>query len=334
MDEQTPHISEFSPPAEAPAGTALCAPILSPAKPWTLGRVPIDRLILDPNHVRREMSSEGLDGLAASIRDRGLLAPLRVRWDSGRDCWVVVCGARRFKAARRAGLSAVPCLLVEGDPTEADVLVEQLIENLQREELDPVAQARGFRQLMELNGWTASEVAQRLHIHKGSVSRALSLLDLPSEVRDSVSAGKLPASVGYELSKLGDPQSQRDLAAQLVAQPQPRSAVIDLVRDTRQAAGEALTPPGVVPTAVPPLGPPPPPEPRGSSKTFVLESGAKVVVFGGPNMGLDEVVAALEEALDQARTRADQEEGRGVVPFPLTPRPLDPGSGRRSGGGF
>ena len=198
--------------------TAQLSPIPSPKdvgrRPLrNAARIQIDQVIPDPAQPRTSFSQESIERLANSIQDKGQLAPIRIHWSAEHDKWLIVCGERRWRAARVAGLETIECCFIDGELTEAETLEQQLIENLQREDLSPIEQARGFSALMELHGWNGKQVAESLHIPPSTVSRALALLDLPDDIQHQVDSGELAARSAYEISKLGDKPRQRDLAA-------------------------------------------------------------------------------------------------------------------------
>lgn len=177
-----------------------------------VGRIKIEQVIPDPEQPRKEFSAESIDSLANSLRAQGQLAPIRVRWSANHNKWVIVCGERRWRAAHVAQLETIDCYFDESDRSQAELLEQQLVENLQREDLSRIDQARGFSALMELNDWNGKQVAESLHITASTVSRALALLDLPTEIQAQVDAGKIAARSAYEISKVDDTQRQRELA--------------------------------------------------------------------------------------------------------------------------
>jgi ParB family chromosome partitioning protein len=126
---------------------------------------------------------------------------------------MIVCGERRWRAARAAGLETIECCFIDGELSESEILEQQMIENLLREDLSPIEQARGFSALMELHGWNGKQVAESLHVPASAVSRALSLLDLPADIQRKVDSGELPARSAYEIGKVSDEAKQRDLAS-------------------------------------------------------------------------------------------------------------------------
>ena len=181
------------------------------------GRIRIDQVIPDPAQPRTEFPEEAVNQLAMSIKQKGQLAPIHVRWSADAEKWIIVSGERRWRAARVAKLETIECKFDESDFTEAEILEQQMIENLLREDLSPIEQARGFSALMDLHGWNGKQVAESLHVPASTVSRALALLDLPSDVQDKVDAGELAARSAYEITRIEDETAQRELAEKAAA---------------------------------------------------------------------------------------------------------------------
>jgi ParB family transcriptional regulator, chromosome partitioning protein len=196
-------------------------------------RIALDRIVRDEAQPREEFDEEALARLAESLRTRGQLQPIRVRWDEGRGAYVILVGERRWRAARLAGLAELSCIVVDGEMPADERLMIQLVENALREDLRPIEQARAYRALMEARGWSGNQLAKELHIAQSSVVRALSLLDLPEPVQARVEQGSLAATVAHELTKLNDPAVQAELAATIVDQQLTRSEVEEVVKAVR-----------------------------------------------------------------------------------------------------
>ena len=187
--------------------------------------IPLDRLDRDPDQPREEFDEGALTRLAESMKAKGQLQPIRVRWDEGRGIFLIICGERRWKAARMAGMATMTAIVQEGTLDPGELLAVQLIENCLREDLRPVEQARAFRRLMETNGWTVSRVAEELHLSPAHVSKVLAMLDLPETVQAMVDAGQLAATTAYEIGKTESPNDQAELAARVVAEKLTRDEV-------------------------------------------------------------------------------------------------------------
>jgi ParB family transcriptional regulator, chromosome partitioning protein len=173
------------------------------------GEMLLSNIIPDPEQPRKEFDQGAIERLSESIKTKGLLQPLRVRWNADLGKHVILCGERRYRAAKLAGLVAVPCIFVETELTEAEILEEQLVENLLREDLNPIEEAHSFRRYMELVGSHAKDLAQLLKINPTTVTRALSLLKLPAVIQEQVAVGDIPAKTGIEIAKLNDPGAQQ-----------------------------------------------------------------------------------------------------------------------------
>jgi ParB family chromosome partitioning protein len=172
----------------------------------------LDRIIADPNQPRTEFDPAALARLAESLKARGQLQPIRVRWDDAADRYVVVVGERRWRAAQLAGLETLACVVVSGEATAEDLLEDQLIENCLREDLRPIEQARAFKSLLDGRGLSVRGLAERLQVGHASIVRALALLDLPGDVQEAVERGQIAPNTAYELSKIEDPAEQAVMA--------------------------------------------------------------------------------------------------------------------------
>jgi ParB family chromosome partitioning protein len=246
------------------------------------GRVDIHQVIPDPDQPRVEFSEEAIERLAHSIREKGQLSPIRVRWSDELAKWVIIAGERRWRATKAAGLPTIDCYFHEGDLSRSEVLEQQLIENLLREDLRPVEEARAFTTLMELNGWNGKQVAEALRLPASRVSRALALLKLPDDIQEQVDAGRIPAYSAYEISRLGTDETRRELASQAVAGSLTYQQAAKAVRQRRGKPKE---------------------KPRSTKLTFPTENGWKVVVSANKKGTYHEVEQALEQALEDVRTR-------------------------------
>lgn len=172
----------------------------------------LDRIAPDPDQPRKDFEEESINRLAESLKTRGQLQPIRVRWDGAADRYIVVVGERRYRAALRAGMEAIACLVVPGQPSAEDLLEDQLVENALREDLKPIEQARAYEALLMARGLSQRQLAERLQIGHASIARALALLDLPVTIQESVDQGKIAPNTAYELSKIDDARVQANLA--------------------------------------------------------------------------------------------------------------------------
>jgi ParB family transcriptional regulator, chromosome partitioning protein len=205
--------------------------------------IPLDRIESDPDQPRTDFDEESLRRLASSLRTCGQVEEILVRWDAVKSRYILVSGERRWRAARLAGMRSLSACVVQSGLTKADLLAIQLLHNFQREKLTPIAQARAYKWLMEVNGWSGNQLAKRLCVSQSGVSHALRLLELPDEVRRQVERGDLTPSAAYEVSKLADPEEQVAVAAQVAARKISGKEVRDAVNERRgvkPAAGRAV----------------------------------------------------------------------------------------------
>ena len=180
-------------------------------------RVPIERIIPNPDQPRRDFSTEALAELADSIRARGVIQPLIVRnHPTKSDHYEIVAGERRWRAAQSAQLHDVP--VVVRDFTDTEVLEVAIIENIQRKDLNAVEEAMGYRQLMDRFGHTQEKLAEALGKSRSHIANLLRLLQLPAEVQAWLREGKLTAGHARALITTTDPLSlartviQKDLS--------------------------------------------------------------------------------------------------------------------------
>ena len=170
--------------------------------------LPIYKVEPNPEQPRRDFDEEELQALADSITEHGIIQPLTVR-ELNSGYYQIIAGERRWRAARLAGLSEVPVVIIEADDKKAMELA--LIENLQRQDLNPVEEALGYRSLMEDHGMTQEEAAKRVGKSRPAVANALRLLGLESEVLEKVRKGEL--SAGHARAILTIKSEKKQLAA-------------------------------------------------------------------------------------------------------------------------
>lgn len=175
--------------------------------------LPISKIEPRADQPREGFDQESLEELAESIRQHGLIQPVTVRRLDG-GYYQIIAGERRWRAARLAGLQEVPVRIMDVDDQETAELA--LIENLQREDLNPVEEARGYRALMEGYGMTQEKVAQRVGKSRPVITNALRLLNLPEGVLDMVIQGQLTLSHARAILELQDRTAQEEAARETV----------------------------------------------------------------------------------------------------------------------
>jgi ParB family chromosome partitioning protein len=244
--------------------------------------IPIDKIQADPDQPREEFEPEAMERLVESLRTKGQLQPIRVRWDEERGRYVIILGERRWRAAGQAGLKTLSCVVHHGPVEPGDLLALQLIENAVREDLKPIEQARAYRKLQELYGWSGNQLAKELAVPQPAVVQALALLKLPDGVQTKVEAGELAPRTAYEISKLDDAVQQVSLADQAVAQKLTGQQVAATVK-AKKAGKDAPAP--------------------SARKEYRRDDGVRVIVTGADSS--EAVLAALRwavrKALDEAK---------------------------------
>jgi len=188
--------------------------------------VAIGSIAPNPRQPRRTFDDEAIDELAASIAEVGLLQPVVVRGLGG-GRYELVMGERRWRASQRAGLDYIPAIVRETH--DDDMLRDALIENLHRQQLDPLEEAAAYQQLLDDFGATHEQLAQKIGRSRPHISNTLRLLNLPPAVQKRVAAGVISAGHARALLSLDDPQGQDRLAQRIVAEGLSVRAVEEIV---------------------------------------------------------------------------------------------------------
>jgi ParB family chromosome partitioning protein len=163
-----------------------------------LRNVPVELIEPNPHQPRHQFDEQSLTALAASLEARGVLQPVLVRPLAG-GRYELIAGERRWRAAMKAGLTAVPVVVREASDQEALQLA--LVENLQREDLNPIEEANGYRRLQQEFDWSNEQMADKVGKSRPAIANAVRLLALPTEVQQEVAAGNLPAGQARALPR-------------------------------------------------------------------------------------------------------------------------------------
>lgn len=216
---------------------------LLPQEQWEGAQreIPVTLIDLNPDQPRRTFDPQALQELADSIREMGLLQPIVVRPMGGR--YQIVAGERRYRAARLAGLTALPC--IEKAFTDEEVRLAALIENLQRQDLNPMEQAVAIRSLMDTASLTQEEAARRLGKSRSALANTLRLLTLPDSVQQLVRDGALSEGHARVLAGIKGEVEQLRLAQVAIAQGLSVRA-LELL-STQRSKGRAAPPPRLAP---------------------------------------------------------------------------------------
>lgn len=199
--------------------------------------LPIEQIVPDPGQPRTSQDTRRLEELAASLREYGVLQPLLVRedgfLDDGRTRYMIVAGGRRYAAAQLAGLSRLP--VVVRDTEGANLRMTQLVENVQRQDLTPLEEARAYQELIEAQGLSAEALGKRLGL-SGQQVRDRVLLLSDQVVSDAVQRQQLPATVASEMLRLADAE-RASLRRRLESGEHLDRSAVREVRAQAKAAG-------------------------------------------------------------------------------------------------
>jgi ParB family chromosome partitioning protein len=174
----------------------------APARPGGVREIEIGRIRANPEQPRIQFKEEAIEELANSIAERGVLQPILLRPHG--EGFEIVAGERRWRAAQRARLHTIPAIVREIDDTTAAEIA--LIENIQREDLNAIEEAEGFRQLIQKHGHTQDNVAKLVHKSRSHVANLLRLLDLPDFVRQSLVRGDISMGHARAVATAPDPE--------------------------------------------------------------------------------------------------------------------------------
>jgi ParB family chromosome partitioning protein len=267
--------------------------------------VPIDRLVPNPDQPRKAFSEDALHELARSIEERGIIQPiLAEQQDDGR--YIIIAGERRYRAARIAGLTVVPVL--PGVFSEDEKLEIALIENVQRQDLTAIEEARAYRELMHRLGLNQDDLAKRLGRSRPAVANSLRLLRLPENVQELVVQGALSGGHARTLLGIQDADTlertarltlDRDLSVRALerivpsinAGTDPQTAVAGDQHETKHAPGERAPRRTSEPTKTV--------EMQQIEDTLVERLGTRVLVTGSNDRGKIEISYLSMEDLDR-----------------------------------
>jgi ParB family chromosome partitioning protein len=232
--------------------------------------IPIARVSPNPHQPRQAINAESLAGLAASIREHGVIQPLIVTQVG--DAYQLIAGERRWRAAQLAGLATVPALIKESTPQQQLELA--LVENLQRADLNPLEEAGAYRQLMDEFGLTQEQVAERVGKSRAAVANTLRLLRLPDEIKAALAAERI--SEGHARALLALPDAGLQRRALVLVETRGLN-----VRQTEELARRLLEEPEDLESRAVPLSP----QDRDAVERFRARLGTKVNLVRGRKGG-------------------------------------------------
>ena len=188
--------------------------------------IPLRDIEPNPSQPRRSFDEAALAELAESIRENGVITPVTLRKTG--ETYQIIAGERRWRAARMAGLTELPALVL--DVSEGDAYAMAMVENLQREDLNPMEEAEGYQVLMNLSGMTQEQAAQKVGKSRPAVANALRLLNLPEPVRRILRNGGISAGHGRALLALKTAEDMENAAKQVMQQGLTVRQTEDLVK--------------------------------------------------------------------------------------------------------
>jgi ParB family chromosome partitioning protein len=265
------------PPAPVPAQAAHVERL--PSRPQELD---IDLLTPNPRQPRTSIDDQRLEDLAQSIRSNGIIQPILVR--AVGNTYEIVAGERRWRAAQRAGLLKVPVVVRE--IADGSLLQVALIENIQREDLNPIEEAQAYRRLSDELHLSQEAIALAVGKDRATIANYVRLLRLPAEIRNDLAAAALTMGHARALLALSDEAAQRTLAREVVAKGLS-------VRETEALARKESTP------TPPATAPAPDPNTRAAEAQLKLALGTRTRIVRGRRGGRIEIDFANEDELQR-----------------------------------
>jgi ParB family chromosome partitioning protein len=256
--------------------------LTSSAKGHDVIQMSVDKLVPNPGQPRKNFDETELRELADSIKTYGIIQPIIAARSESEDAedgnYIIIAGERRTRAARIAGLSAVPVIV--RDYTDQKRLEVSLIENIQRTDLNPIEEAAAYKNLMDFSNFSQDELAFRVGKNRSTVANALRLLKLPVEIQKSLEEGKVSPGHARALLSVTDAKARDKLYKEMLASELS-------VRDAEKKAAALNngTPGAKKPSAKGAAGAKRPPEIDAMTEKFIGRLGTKVVIEGDMNKG-------------------------------------------------
>jgi ParB family chromosome partitioning protein len=276
-DEQPELEASINPGEKSPEKPSL-SPLPSPSieENGAVERmIPLEKLRPNPDQPRKRFGDEELGELADSIKEHGIIQPI-IAEDAGDGTFIIIAGERRSRAAKIAGLTQAPVIV--RNYSDEKRMVVSIIENVQREDLNPIEEAAAYKRLMELTGLSQDEAAAKVGKNRSTVANALRLLKLPPEMQDSVKSGGISPGHARAILSLDSPQNQDLLFREIikknlsVREAERRAAALDGQAAAAQAPAKKV-PPGRAP------------ELDAMEEKFIHHLGTKVAINGDLTKG-------------------------------------------------
>ncbi len=181
----------------------------------TVQEIALEKIVPNPMQPRRQFDEKALESMAESVKSQGVLQPVLVRKKD--DKFILIAGERRFRAAKLAGLKAVPAITLERKD-ESEMLQMALVENIQREDLNPMEEAEAYRQLVDEAGLTQNRIATQVGKSRTAIANTLRLLNLPDKIKTFMREGKLTEGHARAILALDNDLARVRLAERIVAE--------------------------------------------------------------------------------------------------------------------
>jgi len=264
----------------APAAAQTVSAASEPGKKaHNIVQLSVDQLVPNPGQPRKNFDETELQELADSIKTYGIIQPI-IAANAGDGTYIIIAGERRTRAAKLAGLSAVPVII--RDYTDQKKLEISLIENIQRSDLNPIEEAAAFKNLMDFSNLSQDELAMRMGKNRSTVANALRLLKLPVEIQKSIEEGKVSSGHARALLSVTDVKARdklyRDILASEVSVRETEKRATALNTEKSGKAKTAKEADGGKASKRPP-------ELSAMEEKFIGKLGTKVVIEGDMNKG-------------------------------------------------
>lgn len=218
------------PPRGLGRGLGALIPQLDEEEMAKAHEVPVQEIRPNPYQPRKEFDTESLNELANSIREHGIIQPLLVRYDE--QGYQLIAGERRWRASQIVGLTNVPVVVREF--TDQQMMEVALVENLQRENLNPMEEAEAYQRLMEAFNLTQEEVAQKVGKSRPAIANTLRLLQLPSDIQKLVSSNTLTMGHARSILSLSNPDHQRKACLEIIQKGMSVRETEEYIRNLNQ----------------------------------------------------------------------------------------------------
>ncbi len=282
--------------------------------PELIQKVPIAEIELVPLN-RKSIDEEALAGLIQSFQEVGMLYPPRLTRKGGK--YIPADGFHRVLAAMKLGWEEILAIIEEKPLDEGELIQKGLIANSHRIANTPLEKGEAIKRLMDVTGWNASTVADKLGFSNATVSRLLSLLELPEPIRERVHRGEIPLSAASELARVKDGEEQAELAAKVASGRLTRDALSGSLKSRKNGTAPEAPAAGVAPSP---------------SRVTAKLAGGRAVTVAADSVDLDAFIAVLEDVLGRARKARTQGIELGTFAKMLRDQAGGPKRNRRSEG--